>query len=165
VEFRSREKVAPGGPTPRAGRPPGPAGSGAGPKDAGPPALPHVARSLAEGVAADYLTVVLLGGTERPMASAMSVKTKVSTKGQVVLPKAIRDKRKWTAGTELTVEETPEGVLLRSAPLFAPTRLEDVAGMLRGRGRVNRVVSIEEMDEAVLAEARRRYLRSFDDRD
>ena len=37
--------------------------------------------------------------------------------------------------------------------------------MLRGRGRINRVVSIEEMDEAVLAEARRRYLSSFDDRD
>ena len=81
------------------------------------------------------------------------------------MPKAIRDKRKWTAGTELTVEETPEGVLLRAAPRFAPTKFEDVAGMLRGKGRINRVVSIEEMDEAVLAEARRRYLSSFDDRD
>ena len=99
------------------------------------------------------------------MAKTASVRTRVSTKGQVILPKAIRDKRSWAAGTELTVEETTEGVLLRSAPAFAPTRVEDVAGMLRGRGRINRVVSIEEMDEAVLAEARRRYLSSFDDRD
>jgi AbrB family looped-hinge helix DNA binding protein len=99
------------------------------------------------------------------MANAASAKTKVSTKGQVILPKAVRDKRNWTAGTELTVEETPEGVLLKTAPVFASTKVEDVAGMLRGRGRVHRVVSIEEMDQAVLAEARRRYLSSFDDRD
>ncbi len=99
------------------------------------------------------------------MAKAASARTRVSTKGQVILPKAIRDKRKWAAGIELTVEETAEGVLLRAAPRFAPTKVEDVAGMLRGRGRINRVVSIEEMDEAVLAEARRRHLRSFDDRD
>ncbi|MGD0187252.1 MAG: AbrB/MazE/SpoVT family DNA-binding domain-containing protein [Roseiarcus sp.] len=90
------------------------------------------------------------------MANAVRAKTKVSTKGQVILPKAIRDKRKWTPGTELTVEETPEGVLLRSAPLFAPTRFEDVAGMLRGKSPVGRALSIEEMDEAVMAEARRR---------
>ncbi len=90
------------------------------------------------------------------MANAASAKTKVSTKGQVILPKAIRDRRKWRPGTELTVEETPEGVLLRSAPLFAPTRFEDVAGMLRGKSPVGRALSIEEMDEAVMAEARRR---------
>ena len=99
------------------------------------------------------------------MAKTASARTRVSTKGQVILPKAIRDRRKWTAGTELTVEETAEGVLLKAAPCFAPTKVEDVAGMLRSRGRIDRVVSIEEMNEAVLAEARRRYLRSFDDRD
>ncbi len=99
------------------------------------------------------------------MAKAASARTRVSTKGQVILPKAIRDKRKWAAGIELTVEETAEGVLLRAAPRFAPTKVEDVAGMLRGRGRINRGVSIDEMDEAVMAEARRRHLRSFDDRD
>jgi AbrB family looped-hinge helix DNA binding protein len=99
------------------------------------------------------------------MANAVSAKTRVSTKGQVILPKAIRDKRKWTPGTELVVEDTPEGVLLTSAAHFAPTKFEDVAGMLRGKSRVSRVISIEEMDEAVLAEAQRRYLRSVDDRD
>ena len=90
------------------------------------------------------------------MAKAASAKTKVSTKGQVILPKAIRDKRKWTPGTELTVEETPAGVLLKSAPRFAPTRVEDVAGMLHGKLPAGRILSVEEMDEAVAAEARRR---------
>jgi AbrB family looped-hinge helix DNA binding protein len=99
------------------------------------------------------------------MANAAGAKSRVSTKGQIVLPKAIRDRRKWAPGTELTVEETPDGVLLKTAPLFAPTKIEDVAGMLRDKSRESLVVSIEEMDEAVLAEARRRCLRSFDDRD
>ena len=96
------------------------------------------------------------------MAKAASVKTRISTKGQVVLPKAIRDRRGWTAGAELIVEERPDGVLLRAAPTFPPTRVEDVFGSL---GPVDRVVSIEEMNEAALEEARRRWLRKTRDRD
>ena len=64
------------------------------------------------------------------MAKAASLKTKVSTKGQVVLPKAIREKRGWGPGKELIVEERPEGVLLRPAPKAAATRIEDVFGQL-----------------------------------
>ena len=36
-----------------------------------------------------------------------TAKTKVSTKGQVILAKAIRENHKWKPGTELNVEETP----------------------------------------------------------
>ena len=99
------------------------------------------------------------------MANAAGAKSRVSTKGQIVLPKAIRDRRKWAPGTELMVVETPDGVLLKTAPHFAPTKIEDVAGMLRemlrDKSQASRVVSIEEMDEAVLAEARRRYLQKL----
>lgn len=80
--------------------------------------------------------------------------TTVSTKGQVILPKAVREKRNWRAGSKLIVEETAEGVLLRPAPLFPPTRLEDVVGMLKRPGQ--RALTIEEMDAGVLGEARRR---------
>ena len=92
------------------------------------------------------------------MTKNATAKTTVSTKGQVILPKAIRDKHKWTPGTELNVEETPEGVLLTPARYFAPTKFEDVRGMLRGKGKLppGRSLSIEEMDQAVMAEARRR---------
>ncbi len=96
------------------------------------------------------------------MAKAASVKTRISTKGQVVLPKAIRDRRGWAAGAELIVEERPEGVLLRAAPTIGATRFEDVAGSL---GPVDRVVSIEEMHQALLDEAARRYRKAVDDRD
>jgi AbrB family looped-hinge helix DNA binding protein len=79
--------------------------------------------------------------------------TLVSTKGQVILPKAIRDQRGWSAGTRLTVEETPDGVLLKAAPLFPATTLDDVVGMLRHDGAP---LSLDDMNAAVAAEAKRR---------
>ena len=81
-------------------------------------------------------------------------KTKLSTKGQVILPKAVREHKGWAPGLELVVEETDDGVLLRRAPLFPSTRLEDVAGMLHRPGQ--RAMTIEDMDAGVMAEARRR---------
>lgn len=83
-------------------------------------------------------------------------KTKLSAKGQVALPKEIRQRLNWKSGEALVVEETPDGVLLKRASPFASTRLEDVAGCL---GRGGRALTIEEMDEAVAAEIRRRHAR------
>jgi AbrB family looped-hinge helix DNA binding protein len=96
------------------------------------------------------------------MTKAIGLKTRVSTKGQVVLPKAIRDKRGFGPGAELIVEDRPEGVLLRPSPKPGATRYEDVRGSL---GPVDRTVSIEEMHQALLDEAARRYRRAVDDRD
>jgi AbrB family looped-hinge helix DNA binding protein len=56
--------------------------------------------------------------------------TRLSTKGQIILPKGIRVSRAWKPGTEFTVEESGDGVLLRPAAGFPATRLEDVAGCL-----------------------------------
>jgi AbrB family looped-hinge helix DNA binding protein len=56
--------------------------------------------------------------------------TRLSTKGQIVLPKNIRASRSWAPGTEFTVEETRDGVLLRPARPFPETDLEEVAGCL-----------------------------------
>ena len=78
----------------------------------------------------------------------------MSTKGQVILPKSIRQRRQWGPGTRLTVEDTSDGVLLRPAALFAPARSEDVFGCLAYSGPAK---TLEEMDAAVAAEARRRY--------
>lgn len=78
--------------------------------------------------------------------------TRLSSKGQVVLPSATRASRKWRAGTEFQVVETPEGVLLKPIA-FAPSRIEDVFGIADYRGPRR---SLAEMDEAVRAEASRR---------
>ena len=62
--------------------------------------------------------------------------TTLSSKGQVVIPKELRDARQWHAGMSLTVEEVPQGLLIRPArkPLFAPTTIEDVMGCARYTG-------------------------------
>ncbi len=80
----------------------------------------------------------------------------LSSKGQLVLPKAIRQQQRWSAGTRLMVEETKDGVMLKAAPLFPPTTLEQVAGCLAYKGPAK---TIEEMDAAVLAEAVRQNPR------
>jgi AbrB family looped-hinge helix DNA binding protein len=90
------------------------------------------------------------------MAVSDKAATTVSTKGQVILPKAIRERRGWRPGTRLVVEDTPEGVLLKPAPLFPPTRPEDVFGILKYSGPPK---TIEEMDEAITAEVKRRRAR------
>lgn len=90
------------------------------------------------------------------MAAVETPTTTVSTKGQIILPKAIRQRRHWEPGTRLVVEDTPDGVLLKAAPVFAPTRPEDVAGMLAYRGRAK---TLEEMDAAIAAEVKRRDAR------
>jgi AbrB family looped-hinge helix DNA binding protein len=87
------------------------------------------------------------------MSRLEKLTTTVSTKGQVILPKAVRDQRRWEPGTRLTVEDTGEGVLLRAAPLFAPTEITAVAGSLRYSGKA---ITIEQMDSAIAREARRR---------
>jgi AbrB family looped-hinge helix DNA binding protein len=81
---------------------------------------------------------------------------KVSARGQVALPKSIRESRKWRPGTELTIEETKEGVLLRPKRLFPPTKIEDVFGMLKYTGKPK---TLEEMDQAITDEVKARLAR------
>lgn len=82
--------------------------------------------------------------------------TVMSTKGQVILPKAVRENRRWSPGTRLTVEETPDGVLLRAAPLFEPTTLDQVFGCLKYDGPPK---SLEDMDVAINEMIRERHAR------
>lgn len=79
--------------------------------------------------------------------------TRLSSKGQVVLPRSVRTAHKLEAGAEFSVESTPEGVLLRPLKPFAPTRVKDVFGSAGYRGRA---LSLAQMDAAVAAEAKKR---------
>lgn len=83
--------------------------------------------------------------------------TTLSSKGQVILPKAVREARRLKSGARFDVEDRPEGILLRPAKPFAPTRHEVVFGCLPYRGKAK---SVKQMNAAVLAEARRRHARS-----
>jgi AbrB family looped-hinge helix DNA binding protein len=79
--------------------------------------------------------------------------TKLSSKGQVVLPRSIRNARKLRPGTEFLVEDTAEGILLRPLKPFRSTDIDTVFGSLRYTGRVK---SVREMHDAIVAEAKRR---------
>ena len=81
-------------------------------------------------------------------------KTRLSSKGQIILPKAVRDGHRWAAGTEFLVEDTPEGILLRPVRGFPATTVDEVFGSLRYSGKAK---SLEEMDEAITAEVKRRH--------
>jgi AbrB family looped-hinge helix DNA binding protein len=72
--------------------------------------------------------------------------TRLSSKGQLVLPKSIRDADSWSEGTEFLVERVAEGVLLRPLRPVPATRLEDVIGSARYRGPA---CSIAEMQRAI----------------
>lgn len=74
------------------------------------------------------------------------MQTKISSKGQVVIPKSVRGRHEWPAGTVLEVEETADGVLLRpsSGGKMLP---EQVFGCLKSG--VSRKVTLEEMDAAI----------------
>jgi AbrB family looped-hinge helix DNA binding protein len=91
------------------------------------------------------------------MPSKQKLTTTVSTKGQVILPKAIREHRHWPAGTELVVEDTPKGVLLTAKPTFVLTLSKNVFGSLAYKGPAK---SIAEMEAGIAAEARRRHARN-----
>lgn len=82
--------------------------------------------------------------------------TRLSSKGQIILPKAVRDLHRWEPGTDFTVEDTGDGVLLRPVKKGRPTRLEDVAGCLKYDGPAR---TVEEMNAAIEAEVRTRHAR------
>ena len=54
----------------------------------------------------------------------------LSTKGQVVIPKRLREARNWFAGMALEVQELPQGLLLRPARAqpFAATSVDELMG-------------------------------------
>jgi AbrB family looped-hinge helix DNA binding protein len=76
---------------------------------------------------------------------------RLSSKGQLVLPAALRNAHRWGEGDEFVVEEVPEGLLLRPRKPFPAARLDEVAGSLRYAGPPK---SIEEMDAAIAAAVR-----------
>lgn len=82
--------------------------------------------------------------------------TRLSSKGQVILPKAVREARNWEPGTEFTVEEVDDGVLLRPVKPFKPTTLEEVVGCTGYKGPAR---SLEDMERAVARGVRERRAR------
>jgi AbrB family looped-hinge helix DNA binding protein len=69
--------------------------------------------------------------------------TKLSSKGQVIIPKAFRKSHQWDAGLELVVIEMGDGLLLRPKMPFSETRLDQVAGSLAYSGNAKSPEAID----------------------
>lgn len=80
--------------------------------------------------------------------------TRLSTKGQIILPKSIRTSHSWGPGTEFIVEESGDGVLLRPARVFPQTELHQVAGCLPYTGEAK---TIAQLRAAIRREVKRRH--------
>lgn len=72
--------------------------------------------------------------------------TKLSSKGQIIVPKWVRDAHNWEAGLEFVVIDTGDGILLKPKRPFPPTTIAEVAGCLQYEGEAK---TIEEMETAV----------------
>jgi AbrB family looped-hinge helix DNA binding protein len=83
--------------------------------------------------------------------------TRISSKGQIVVPKSVRDELDWAAGTELTVERCEQdAVVLRRKTVIRPTTVDEVAGMLKYEGPP---VTLEDMQRAIDEELLDRWRR------
>ncbi len=58
----------------------------------------------------------------------------LSSKGQVVIPKEIREELHWDAGTELTLVSNALGVTIKAMPKKTGRNLADLIGMLKHDG-------------------------------
>ena len=84
-------------------------------------------------------------------------KTRLSSKGQVILPKSTRRAHNWAPGTEFSVEDADDGVLLRPLKPFQQAELADVFACLKYDGPAR---TLEEMQEVIHGEVRKRHASS-----
>ena len=71
---------------------------------------------------------------------------RLSSKGQLIIPKPIRKAHGWDTGQELEVIDTGEGILLKSRSPFKQTSMADVVGSLPYSGEAK---TIDQMHEAI----------------
>jgi AbrB family looped-hinge helix DNA binding protein len=84
-------------------------------------------------------------------------RTRLSSNGRVVIPKAVRDRHGWRPGTELEIEDRGEAVLLRTASAFRRRSVAQVFGCL---GYGGPALTIKQMGAAVAREARKSAIRA-----
>ncbi len=72
--------------------------------------------------------------------------SRLSTKGQLIIPKEIRERHGWRPGTDLEIEDHDEWVVIRLPATGQATTLEDLFGCSGYEGPRR---SLEEMEAAI----------------
>jgi AbrB family looped-hinge helix DNA binding protein len=79
---------------------------------------------------------------------------KVSSKGQIVIPKELRDAFDIVPGTQFVISADGDEIRLRPAPAFTRTRAADGLGLLARKGRGQ--LSDEEVQRRIAAQLGKR---------
>jgi len=69
---------------------------------------------------------------------------RLSSKGQLIIPKPIRQAHGWNAGQELEVIDTEDGLLLKTKSPFKQTSMSDVVGSLSYSGEIKTTAQMHE---------------------
>lgn len=72
--------------------------------------------------------------------------TRLSNKGQIVIPKQVRSAHGWEPGLEFIVEDTGDGIKLKPVTPFKETKAEDLLGSIGYKGPRK---SLKEMEAAI----------------
>lgn len=86
--------------------------------------------------------------------------TILSSKGQLIIPRAVRMRHHWQAGTVFVVEDTEAGLLLKPRKPFPTTRIEDGLGCAGYQGPPKTLKEIQERLDAAVRSSWRRGRRT-----
>ncbi len=78
-------------------------------------------------------------------------KTRLSNKGQVVIPKAVRVLHGWKAGLEFAIEDVGDGIKLKPIKPYKETKIDEVIGCVGYEGPKK---SLKDMEAAIAAGAK-----------
>ena len=73
-------------------------------------------------------------------------KTRLSNKGQVVIPKAVRTLHGWKAGLEFVIESVGESIKLKPIKPYKETKIDEVIGCVGYEGPKK---SLKDMEAAI----------------
>lgn len=79
--------------------------------------------------------------------------TRLSSKGQVIIPQSIRESHKWHSGVEFAVLETDQGILLSPIKHFKTTSIQNVLGCAGYKGRKK---SLKDMQTGITKRTKKR---------
>ena len=80
-----------------------------------------------------------------PEGDAMDT-TRLSERGQIVIPKRVREAHGWEPGLEFVVEDTGDSIRLKPIQPFKRTTIEEVRGCLHYKGPKK---SLKDMEAAI----------------
>ncbi len=78
-------------------------------------------------------------------------KTRLSNKGQVVIPKAVRVLHGWKAGLEFAIEDVGDGIKLKPIKPYKETKIDEVIGCVGYEGPKK---SLKDMEAAIATGAK-----------